>query len=144
MRKINFLVIHCSATRENVPFHASDIDRWHKAKGYNGIGYHYVITLDGVVENGRPEEQIGAHVSGHNKDSIGVCYIGGCDENMQAKDTRTNKQKVALINLLIKLQVRYPDAIILGHRDFPKVAKACPSFDAKKEYSWITKEYGDE
>lgn len=135
MRKINYIVVHCSATKEGVPFHASDIDRWHKQKGWNGCGYHYVITLDGVVENGRPEEQIGAHVSGHNKDSIGVCYIGGCDENMQAKDTRTLKQKVALIELLKSLKKKYPDALILGHRDFPKVKKECPCFDVLKEYS---------
>lgn len=135
MRKIEYLVIHCSATREGVPFHVSDIDRWHREKGWSGCGYHYVITLDGEIEKGRPENQVGAHVIGYNKHSIGICYIGGCDENMKPKDTRTLKQKVALIELLKNLKKKYPDALILGHKDFPKVKKECPCFDALKEYS---------
>ena len=92
MRKVDKIIIHCSATKEGQDFNANDINNWHNAKGWNGIGYHYVIKLDGTVEQGRPVEISGAHTKGHNKGSIGVCYIGGLDANGKAKDTRTPEQ----------------------------------------------------
>lgn len=136
MRKITEIIVHCSATPEGQNFTAEDIDRWHKQKGWQGIGYHYVIYLDGSVHKGRNEEVIGAHCLGHNAYSIGVCYIGGLDKWTKApKDTRTNAQKQALIDLLKSLKEKYPNAIIYGHRDFSK--KDCPCFDAKNEYKNI-------
>lgn len=141
MRKINDIIVHCSATAEGKDFKAADIDRWHKERGfgavYNGktyhIGYHYVIDIDGLVETGRPEELTGAHCKGHNSHSIGVCYIGGlATDGKTAKDTRTLAQKDALVNLLMHLKHKYPSASIHGHRDY--AAKACPSFDATEEY----------
>jgi N-acetylmuramoyl-L-alanine amidase len=135
MRKINLIIIHCSATKEGQNFHLKDIDRWHRERGYKKVGYHYVIDLDGTVEKGRDESEIGAHCQGKNKNSIGICYVGGLDINGKPKDTRTKEQKEELWNSLRELLVKYPKATIHGHRDFAN--KACPSFDVSKEYDII-------
>ena len=133
MRKINEIIVHCAATREGRDFTVEDITRWHKARGFATIGYHYVIYRDGSIHEGRPLEQIGAHCVGHNKHSIGICYIGGCaSDGKTPKDTRTPEQKEALLALLRHLKARFPNATIHGHRDF--AAKACPSYDAFREY----------
>jgi len=137
MRNITHLVVHCSATPEGRDIDISTIRGWHKANGWTDVGYHYVVKLDGSVQKGRVEAQIGSHVAGHNATTIGICYIGGCDKAMKPKDTRTEAQKIALRELLTELKKRYPKAKIQGHRDFPSVAKACPSFDAKGEYANI-------
>ena len=137
-RTIHYLVIHCSATPEGRAHTAKDIDLWHKQRGFTEIGYNYVILLDGTIELGRDVDKIPAHVEGQNKDSIGICYIGGIDKNtLQPKDTRTKTQKEALVKLLKELRALYPDAIIQGHRDFAGVKKACPCFNAKEEYQNI-------
>ena len=133
MRSINEIIVHCAATREGRDFTVEDITRWHKARGFATIGYHYVIYRDGSIHEGRPLEQIGAHCVGHNKHSIGICYIGGCaSDGKTPKDTRTSEQKEALLSLLRRLKARFPNATIHGHRDF--AAKACPSYDAFREY----------
>ena len=137
MRKIEDIIVHCSATREGADFHATDIDRWHKQRGFNKIGYHYVVDLDGSIEGGRAESEIGAHCQGRNSRSIGVCYIGGLSaDGKTAKDTRTDAQKKALEQLLRHLVRKYPQATIHGHRDYAQ--KACPSFDATTEYAHLT------
>ena len=136
MRTIKEIIVHCADTPEGRDDKAADIKRWHKAQGWKDIGYHYVIDLDGTIEPGRPLETAGAHCTGHNANSIGVCYIGGCDAKMQPKDTRTDEQKAALLLLLKYLVAKYPGAKIYGHKDFAQ--KACPSFDAKKEYEELT------
>lgn len=132
MRKINKIIIHCSATPEGREVSVREIDNWHRQQGYNGIGYHYLIGLDGSVNAGRPESSIGAHCRGHNRDSIGVCYVGGCDAKMKPKDTRTPQQRTALRRLVAELQGRYPGATLHGHNEF--AAKACPSFDVGKDW----------
>lgn len=134
MRKLNGIIVHCSATPEGKDFTVADITKWHIARGFNTIGYHYVIYRDGSVHAGRPIEQIGAHCQGHNADTIGVCYIGGlASDGKTPKDTRTLAQKDALVSLLLSLKHKYPSITwIRGHRDFAN--KACPSFDATKEY----------
>ena len=132
MRKITKIIVHCADTPEGRDDKAADIRRWHKASGFNDIGYHYVVDLDGTIEPGRDVTIAGAHTTGHNADSIGVCYIGGADTDMKPKDTRTEEQKTALRLLLKYLVQKYPGATIYGHRDFAQ--KACPSFDAKTEY----------
>lgn len=133
MRKINKIIIHCSATPENRHVTVQDIDRWHRERGFSGIGYHWVIYLDGSVHMGRSEDIPGAHVTGHNSNSIGVCYIGGVDRQLNAKDTRTFEQIESLKALVAKIKERYPSATIHGHREF--AAKACPSFDVNKEFN---------
>ena len=129
------IVIHCSATMEGLDYREKDIDQWHKAKGWKGCGYHYVIDLDGKIEKGRPEEEIGAHCVGKNKNSIGICYIGGLDKKGKPKDTRTKEQKEALWELLRQLLVKYPKAVIAGHNEFSN--KACPCFNVRAEYNVI-------
>lgn len=137
MREIKEIIVHCTATPEGRNVTVNEIDQWHKQKGYKGIGYHYVIYLDGTIHQGRKEEEVGAHCIGHNTDSIGVCYVGGMDKDMKnAKDTRTDEQKSALISVLCMLKKSYPKAQIFGHRDFSQ--KDCPSFDAKEEYKNIS------
>jgi len=132
MRTISKIIIHCSATPEGRDFSVADIDRWHKARGFRKIGYHYVIYRDGTIHQGRKESEIGAHTLGQNAHSIGVCYIGGLDSEGKAKDTRTLEQKSALVNLIKRLHLRYPQASVHGHREFAR--KACPCFDAATEY----------
>ena len=134
MRKITEIIVHCSATPEGKDFTVADITRWHRQRGFRTIGYHYVVYRDGSVHSGRPEGEIGAHCNGHNACSIGICYIGGlAADGKTAKDTRTPEQRKALLMLLRRLRAKYPNAKIHGHRDF--AAKACPSFDATKEYA---------
>lgn len=132
-RVIKEIIVHCSATAEGRDFTVEDIRRWHKQQGWSDIGYHYVIGRHGEQWKGRDVDVSGAHCEGHNRNSIGVCYIGGLDETgKKAKDTRTLQQKAVLLSLLTELKRLYPDAKIYGHRDFAR--KDCPSFDAKKEY----------
>jgi N-acetylmuramoyl-L-alanine amidase len=133
MRKITHIVIHCSATPEGRPHTAADIERWHRELGWANIGYHYVIRLDGTVELGRPVSQAGAHVSGYNTITIGICYVGGLDRTTwRPKDTRTEEQKRSMRTLVVALKGVFPDAEVLGHRDFPNVRKACPCFDVRR------------
>lgn len=132
-RAIREIIVHCSATPEGKDYTIDDIRKWHKQRGFSDIGYHYVVYRDGSVHVGRDVDLIGAHCTGHNSHSIGVCYIGGCDKDGKTpKDTRTGKQIDALFDLLVQLRSIYPNARIYGHRDFAN--KACPSFDATKEY----------
>lgn len=132
MRKIKWIIVHCSATPEGRDNTIEDIDRWHRNRGFARVGYHYVIHLDGSIHQGRPERVIGAHCSGYNAKSIGVCYIGGLDKDGKtAKDTRTEEQKKSLRELISMLKRKYPNASVNGHRDFAN--KACPSFDVKKD-----------
>ena len=133
MRPINEIIIHCSATKEGKNFTVKDIDAWHRQRGFKCIGYHYVVYLDGTVHKGRDESEVGAHCSGHNSFSIGICYIGGLDVNGKPKDTRTDKQKAAIKSLVAELKLKYPDATIHGHNEFAN--KACPCFDVKKEFT---------
>jgi len=136
MRNIKEIIIHCSATREGQHIDAATIDKWHKERGWRMIGYHYVVLLDGIIEYGRPVKDIGAHCKGHNSKSIGICYIGGVEQDgTTPKDTRTCEQKEALKLLIRVLKLLHPDAEVYGHRDFS--SKACPSFDAKTEYQGI-------
>ena len=146
MRTITLIVLHCSATKASQKVTVADIDRWHKARKWDGIGYHYVIYQDGSIHTGRPLEKKGAHVKDHNAHSIGICYIGGLDSQGHAADTRTRAQQQSLRELLTDLHLRFPRAIILGHRDLSpdlnhdgritpnEFIKQCPCLDAMVEY----------
>ena len=135
MRRIDLLIVHCSATKVTQDYSVEDLEACHRARGYKCTGYHYYITKDGQLHLCRPEEMIGAHARRYNAHSIGICYEGGLDANGKHDDTRTPAQKHTLLNLLRSLKVDYPDAVILGHRDLPWVAKDCPCFDARSEYA---------
>lgn len=131
MRAIDEIIVHCTATPKGRDVSVEDITRWHRERGFTTIGYHYVVLLDGTIERGRPEEQVGAHCKGHNSRSIGVAYVGGCDKAMRPKDTRTVRQRASLRHLLKVLKAKYPTASIHGHNEFAD--KACPSFNVKTD-----------
>jgi N-acetylmuramoyl-L-alanine amidase len=145
MRDIDLIVIHCSATKEGQDVTIEEIAKWHRARGFKRIGYHYVVKLDGTVEIGRGLHEVGAHAQGHNASSIGICYVGGLDKNGKPKDTRTTPQRQALRDLVQGLVCRWPDARVCGHRDLSpdlngngKVdphewLKACPCFDVASD-----------
>lgn len=145
MRNINLIVIHCSATPEGKDYHVEDIRKMHKARGWSDVGYHYIIPLDGQIEMGRPREKIGAHAKGFNRNSIGICYIGGVDKNNVPKDTRTDAQKEALRCIVKDMLEQYPGAEVKGHRDLSpdlnndgiiqkwEWVKVCPCFDVATE-----------
>lgn len=140
-RRIDYIVVHCTATPEGYDKTVEQIRAEHKKQGWSDVGYHYVVYRDGSVHIGRDVDIAGSHVAGYNSYSIGVVYVGGLENKpgvpynkLKAKDTRTDAQKAALMSLLMDLRKLYPKAKIQGHRDFPKVAKDCPSFDAKLAY----------
>lgn len=135
--QVKYLIVHCTATAEGKDFRAADVDRWHRAQGWDGIGYHYLVDLDGTIETGRPEHKPGAHCAGLNSISLGICYVGGlAADGKTPKDTRTTAQVAALRALLVRLKKKYPTARIVSHHHFNK-HKACPSFDADKEYATL-------
>ena len=138
-RRIDEIIVHCTATPEGQPRTVEQIRQQHKAQGWSDIGYHILVTLDGQAHLGRDMDISGAHAEGHNSHSIGVCYVGGVEnrpgvayKDLKAKDTRTEAQKATLMALLMDLRKLYPKARIIGHRDVS--SKACPSFEAKEEY----------
>lgn len=149
-RRIDLIVVHCSATREDRSYTPAQMERDHKAKGFNSAGYNYYIRKSGEVVALRHISQVPAHAKGYNRNSIGICYEGGLDTNGKVKDTRTDAQKLALESLLQQLVSVYPNARIVGHRDLSpdlngngiiepfEWTKMCPCFDATKEYKHIS------
>lgn len=132
MRTITLIILHCSATREGQSFGFEDCRRDHiRHRGFRDIGYHYYITRDGTVHRGRPLELVGAHCRNHNRHSIGICYEGGLDAEGRAKDTRTEAQKVSLSALVGELKERFPQALVVGHRELDP-GKECPCFEVNK------------
>lgn len=137
MRDINRIIIHCSATPEGRDIDAATIRDWHmNGNGWSDIGYHYVIKLDGTIESGRPLDVVGAHVKGHNKDSIGICYIGGADKDMNAKDTLNECQEESMRELIFSLRMVWDKNLTLhGHNEY--APKACPSFKVSDKFADI-------
>ena len=145
MRKIDLIIIHCSATRADSDFSAQDVNTAHRYRGFSSWGYHYYIRKSGQVELMRSEDVPGAHARGYNANSLGVCYEGGLDCHGLAKDTRTEWQRHSLRVLVRALKMDYPEARIIGHRDLsPDVngngevepmewTKECPCFEVGKE-----------
>lgn len=145
MRRIDLIVIHCSATREDHPFTEHDLDTAHRLRGFDSIGYHFYVRRNGDIKSTRAVERVGAHVRGYNAYSIGICYEGGLDSHGLAKDTRTEWQQHSLRVLVRALKMDYPDARVVGHRDLsPDVngngevepmewTKECPCFEVKGE-----------
>lgn len=133
MRTIKYLAVHCTATSQNTSISAIQ-SYWKNQLGWKMPGYHFIIKPDGEIVNLLPIEQISNGVKGFNSQTINISYIGGVDAKNVPLDTRTPQQKASLLKLLKELKQKFPIATIQGHRDFPNVYKACPSFDAKKEY----------
>jgi N-acetylmuramoyl-L-alanine amidase len=136
--KTDFIVVHCAATTSKMDIGKADIDRWHRARGWFAIGYHYVIRRDGTLETGRPDDTVGAHVLNHNSNTLGICMAGGLAEDKKTpEDNFTEKQLDTLKTLLIDLQKKYPKAEIRGHSDFPEhKTRACPVFPL---HDWLAK-----
>lgn len=145
-----FLIIHCSATRPSMIASAAEINRWHKARGWKKIGYHFVLRRDGKLETGRAIDEIGAHAVGPapagaegknwwNENAVSICWEGGVNEDtLQPEDNRTPEQIVGLIAFIKFIKSLYDNIEVIGHRDVPDVKKACPCFDVKafvKEHS---------
>lgn len=131
MRPINELIWHCTATPEGREHTVAEITAWHKARGFATIGYHKVVHLDGSVSEGRPESVVGAHVQNHNTGTLGYVYVGGCDKAMKPKDTRTPAQKATMLRLTKEAIAKYGIKKVSGHNQY--AAKACPSFDVRKD-----------
>lgn len=135
MRELSRIILHCSATEEGKDIDAATIRRWHtKGNGWKDIGYHYVIRIDGSLESGRPIDEAGAHVKGHNADSIGICYIGGLRDGKVA-DTMTELQELALLELVRSLRLLFGYMPISGHNEYS--SKACPSFNVQNKYGFL-------
>jgi len=129
---IKFLTIHCAATPEGRDVKAATVSDWDIAK-FGQVSYHHVVELDGTVVRTLRDDQRGAHTGGANTGNIGVCYVGGVDKKLNPKDTRTEAQKAALREIVADYRKKFPDIIVRGHRDWPGVKKACPSFDVATE-----------
>ena len=139
MRNINQIIVHCSATPPSMSVGAEDIRRWHLEKGWSDIGYGYVIKRNGEIEKGRDIARAGAHAKGYNRNSIGICLVGGVDENGKPDDNYRIIQYQSLKTLIHILEITFPIESVLGHRDLPNVNKPCPCFDVQ---SWL--EYENE
>ncbi len=137
-RVTNYIFIHCSATTAKQDWvNAAEIRKWHKAKGWVDIGYHYVIKRDGTLETGRPVGAVGAHCQGMNATSVAVCMVGGADAKGGGENNFTNPQWVELKKIITKLKGMYPRAKVVGHNQYAN--KACPSFYVP---DWYAKEFG--
>ena len=126
--RTDYIVVHCSATLNKADFDWKTIDRMHRQQGWLMCGYHFVIKKNGTIQNGRDIDVIGSHVKGHNDESIGICLIGGVNRNGESVDNFTEEQKNSLRMLIDWLRGIYPNAKVLGHRDFDGVVKDCPCF----------------
>lgn len=133
----NRIVIHCSATPAKMDIGVTEIDRWHRERGWIGIGYHLVIRRDGTIEVGRDHDVPGAHAKDYNDDSISICMVGGLTPDGKPEDNFTPEQNDSLKYLVRLLKDTYPNAEVLGHRDLPGVAKDCPCFDVKTKLKKI-------
>lgn len=135
MRKLDRIIVHCTATPEGRHVDVDTIRVWHKARGWSDVGYHFVIYIDGSVHAGRAVEKTGAHVAGHNATTIGVVYVGGTDAAGKAKDTMNAAQETAFVNLVKHLRDEYGPLTLHGHNEY--AAKACPSFKVKDKFKWL-------
>lgn len=149
MRKIDLIVIHCSATRADRSLTSEDLEMQHRRRGFKGTGYHFYIRKDGMIYPTRPLERIGAHARGFNQSSIGICYEGGLDCKGIPADTRTPEQREHLRLLVRQIMDNFPGCRVVGHRDLSpdlngngeiepeEWIKACPCFDVKMEFAGI-------
>lgn len=132
MRLLDTIIIHCSDTYESMDIGVKEIRQWHIDRGFNDIGYHYVIRRNGVLEEGRPLRIVGAHAIRHNFGSIGICLVGGKPEA-----NFTAEQWVALDTLVATLIKDYDIDKVIGHRDVDLHGKTCPNFNVKAHYAGV-------
>jgi N-acetylmuramoyl-L-alanine amidase len=142
MRDLNRIILHCAATPEGREVSVDTIRKWHtdpppQGNGWSDIGYHYVIHIDGLTEIGRPVSIQGAHVSGENEDSIGVCYVGGVDKDLNPEDTMTVEQEISFVELVKSLRLTFGYLSVHGHNEYS--SKACPSFSVEKKFGFLNK-----
>ena len=133
MRDIKYIAVHCTATSQKTSISAIQ-SYWKNQLGWKMPGYHFIVLPNGTAVQLLPIEEVSNGVKGFNSVLINIAYLGGVDAKNNPLDNRTPQQKATLLELLKKYKKQFPKAIIQGHRDFPNVKKACPSFDAKKEY----------
>jgi len=132
MLLIKYLTIHCAATPEGRDVSPDTVAQWDIAR-FGQESYHWIVDLSGNAHRRLSDKTKGAHVAGANTGNIGVCYIGGVDSKNKPKDTRMKAQVETLRKIVEQYKRDYPGIIVRGHRDWPKVAKACPSFDVATE-----------
>ena len=135
MRQVKKIILHCTATVEGQEFDITDVDRWHKKRGWKSVGYHYLIKQDGTLQVGRSLDEVGSHAKGENNDSIGIVYVGGLDANKEPKDTMTAYQELTLMELIFSLRTVFHWMPVHGHNEYSN--KACPSFDVQEKYKFI-------
>jgi N-acetylmuramoyl-L-alanine amidase len=135
VRKLDRIILHCTATPEGRHVDVDTIRVWHKTRGWSDVGYHFIIYIDGSVHVGRAVEKTGAHVAGHNATTIGVVYVGGTDAAGKAKDTMNERQETAFVNLVKHLRDQFGPLTLHGHNEY--AAKACPSFIVKDKFKWL-------
>ena len=141
MRNIKYLVVHCTATPQSTTIQQIE-NYWKNVLNWKNKGYHFIIEPNGKINNITPIESVANGVKNHNHNSIHISYIGGIDRNSKPLDNRTPDQKSSLAHILRQLLGKFPDATILGHRDFKGVDKACPCFNAITEYHDILDLFG--
>lgn len=129
MRVIDKIIYHCSATWSTQDIGAKEIRKWHvEGNKWQDIGYHYVIRRNGVIEPGRDLDKVGAHCTGYNDRSIGICVVGGGPRGEDKDFTREQFDSLALLTKFLRL--KFPYATIHGHNEFAN--KACPVFSVKQ------------
>ena len=137
---VSYLIIHCSATREDHDYTPEQLKHDHLQRGFIDVGYHFYIRKDGTTTQHRRLNEVGAHCRPFNRCSIGICYEGGLDTNGKPKDTRTIAQRGSLVKLLIELKQKFPKAAIRGHNEMPgAIPKECPNFRPSTEFAYLIK-----
>ena len=131
-RNIDLILVHCSDSYDRMDIGVEEITKWHTERGFNTIGYHFVIRKDGKIETGRNINIAGAHCRGYNRNSVGICYVGGRSDDDKPIDDRTDAQKKSLAALIINLQAEHPGVKIKGHNEL-SVSKSCPNFDVQED-----------
>lgn len=146
LKVVNYIVVHCSATIPENDIGFEEINKWHMDKGWDMCGYHQVIRRGGILEHGRNLDKRGAHVKGHNWESVGICMVGGINIAGEPEDNFDDDQYETLKSSIKYLKLRFPNAEVCGHRDFSpdlngdgvitenEFMKHCPCFDVK---SWL-------
>ena len=132
----DYIIIHCSATSPSHNVDIRDVDRWHRAQQFRMVGYHYFIKRDGTLQTGRPLMDGGAHATGYNEKSVGVCMAGGVASDGVTPDANfTLAQWEQLTRIITELHEQFPGAKIIGHNEVAK--KDCPCFDVKKWWASV-------